>query len=372
MSKLFAGLLMIVAACGDSNNSSGADSAGADGTAGSDAASGVDCTSATTMLDKAVCQANGFIGTLTSDQLATGNPAFTDTADRTKWSNLPTQMVTRGGLKMGSLTATQQAAALELMGAVLQDTSDLKGVRAADDYLAANGGGNGYGSGLYYVAVFGTPSTTGNWSIMFGGHHMAYNVTFVGGTAYPTPNHLGVEPKAQFTVNNATYQPLADEGAAMAGIFTAMSSADLSTSHLSGTYGDILVGPAEYGTGSSAAAKAKYPTGANRTGVLVSSLSSTQQALVTTAIDAWVADFDPEISDSLIADYTSAASYGNTYVAWAGSGGSPNIETSGTYFRIDGPRVWIEVACQGGIVIQGVTHYHTIYRDKTYDYGNTL
>jgi hypothetical protein len=26
----------------------------------------------------------------------------------------------------------------------------------------------------------------------------------------------------------------------------------------------------------------------------------------------------------------------------------------------------------GGIVIQGMTHYHTIYCDKTYDYGGTL
>ncbi len=40
--------------------------------------------------------------------------------------------------------------------------------------------------------------------------------------------------------------------------------------------------------------------------------------------------------------------------------------------RIDGPRVWIEVACQSGIVIQNMTHYHTIYRDKANDYGNQL
>jgi hypothetical protein len=40
--------------------------------------------------------------------------------------------------------------------------------------------------------------------------------------------------------------------------------------------------------------------------------------------------------------------------------------------RIDGPRAWIEIACQGGIVITGQTHYHMIYRDKTYDYYNEL
>jgi hypothetical protein len=50
----------------------------------------------------------------------------------------------------------------------------------------------------------------------------------------------------------------------------------------------------------------------------------------------------------------------------------PDPDVQGTYFRIDGPRVWIEVACQGGIVFRNATHFHTIYRDKQYDYGGTL
>jgi hypothetical protein len=39
--------------------------------------------------------------------------------------------------------------------------------------------------------------------------------------------------------------------------------------------------------------------------------------------------------------------------------------------RIDGPRVWIEISCQGGVVVSG-THYHMMYRDKTTDYYNEL
>jgi len=368
MKTVSAMMLLAVAACSGNDTSTNT----TDASSGADASSGVDCTSATTALDKAVCQANGFLDTLSSSERTTANPALTDTASRTRWSNLPTGMVARAGIKMASLSATSQAAALALMSAVLTDTSDLTGVRAADDYLAANGGGSGYGAGLYYVAVAGTPSATANWALMFGGHHMAYNITFVGGVGYPTPNHLGVEPKASFTLNGVTYEPLADEGNAMVAIFQSMSSTDVASSHLSGTFSDVVVGPVEYATGSSSASKAKFPTGANRTGVLVSSLSSTQQALVTAAIKAWVSDFDATISSSLISDYTSATAYQDTYVAWGGSSSSPDVDVSGTYMRIDGPRVWIEVACQGGIVIQGVTHYHTIYRDKTYDYGNTL
>ena len=374
MKSLLLGLV-VLAACGNGDSSADVDAGtGTDASSGSDASSGVDCSSATTTLDKAVCQANGFLGTLTTTQKTTANPAFTDTAGRTKWSNLPTTLVARSGIQMGTLSSTSQAAALELMAVVLNTDgmSDLNGVRAADDYLAANGGGSGYGSGLYWIGIFGTPSATANWSIIFGGHHMAFNITFVGGVGYTTPNHLGVEPKSAFTQDSVSYQPLADEGAAILAIFQSLSSTDVTTSHLSGTFGDVVIGPVEYGTGSSATAKAKYPTGANRTGVLVSSLSATQQALVTTAIQAWAGDFDSALSSSLITDYTSTSAYADTYVAWGGSGSSPDVDTSGTYFRIDGPRVWIEVACQGGIVFRDATHYHTIYRDKTYDYGNTL
>jgi hypothetical protein len=357
----------------------------ADSTAATDASvSTVDCSGTTTQLDKIVCQASGFLATLSATELLSANPALTDSQTRTKWSNLPTSLVARGGIAMGSLSASSQAAALAMMSSLLSSDGmdDLNGVRAADDYLAANGGnstGSGggslsYGADLYFVAVFGTPTTTGSWAVMFGGHHMAYNITFAASVAYPTPNHIGVEPKSAFTLNDATYQPLAAEGHAIAGIFTALSATDLETAYLqSQQFDDVLIGPVEYGTGSSALAKAKYPTGSNRTGVLVSSLSADQQALVTAAIKQWVADFDPVISDALVAAYTSSAAYQDTYVAWGGTEASGvDVDVAGTYMRIDGPRVWIEVACQNGIVFQNATHYHTIYRDKANDYANTL
>ena len=84
-------------------------------------------------------------------------------------------------------------------------------------------------------------------------------------------------------------------------------------------------------------------------------------------------DFIGDISDKLAAEYTSADAYADTYIAFGGPNAlTVDVETSGTYMRIDGPRVWIEVSCQGGIVIKGKTHYHTIYRDKKLDYSGKL
>lgn len=401
---LICGLLGSLASCGDDDNgdeaASGAGGKVSTGGSGGKAASGsgsdgsggtggsfdaTTCESVTSDIDRAVCAADAFLGTLSSTELSSIKLAFSDSASRTKWSNLPG--TARPGLKMGDLSTVTQEAALAMLETVLSDDGieDLVGVRAADGFLGSQsssggmmmggGGGLSYSADNYYVAILGTPSSTDDWEIMFGGHHMAYNVTFLAGKGYPVPNHIGVEPKASFTINGSSYEPLSDEGEAIVNAFKSLSSADLASAYLTGqTFADVLIGPVEYGTGSKDAVTAKYPSGANRTGVKVSSLSEDQQALVKAAIEAWVGDYNASISESLLAAYTSDEAYADTLLSWGATTQSTGIDVDvdKTYMRIDGPRVWIEVSCQAGVVIQDKTHYHTIFRDKQYDYGGEL
>ena len=337
--------------------------------------------------EKVVCAVAAFKATLTSAQLSEVqySESSYSTAQlnvyKTLWSNLPG--VTRAGLAFGELTtATQQAAFYAVAAAALSAAGyqDLYSVLAADDYLGTLQGG--YGSSNAHMAFIGTPSTTGLWTLQIGNHHMAFNLTFNNGVLYPTPHHVGVEPKAAFAVNVSSYQALAAKAAAMIGIFygnadslspTSSGSTLLTSAYLSGqTYSDVLIGPVEYKSGSYTSVSAKYPS-ANR-GLLVSSLSAAQQAVVTKAIAEFVNDYDDATAAQLLADYTSTTAYANTYVAWAGSSGTsvPNVGQQGTYVRIDGPRVWIEIAVQGGAVLRQTTHYHMIFRDKTTDYYNEL
>lgn len=281
--------------------------------------------------------------------------------------------------------STAQAAAYDTLASIALSSSgynDWQGLLAADDYLGTMQ--SGYGASYAHVAIIGSPSSaTSTWTLMFGNHHMAFNINFVNGIAYPFPHHVGVEPKASFTVNGSTWHVLADKAAAMVAIFygntNSLSSSQLSTAYLSGqTYGDVLVGPSlEKTTGSYSNVMPKFPAGGSQgstsyRGIPVSSLSSSQQALVKAAIQLWTDDYGTSTGTTLYNDYTSDSALASTYVAWAGSGSYPNVDTNNTYMRIDGPRVWIEIACQGGIVIQGQTHYHMIYRDKKYDYGDRL
>lgn len=333
------------------------------------------CAGLATNIERVVCATDAFTATLTAAEKTSVQYAWTDAVAKTRWSNLPGAQ--RNGLKLGSLTAASRAAAMDVAVEVLSDAGyqDFIGVLAADDFLGTQGGGPGggqYSSDNYYIAFIGVPSASGDWMLQIGGHHLAWNVTYLAGVGYPTPNHIGVEPKASFTINNATFAPLAEEGDALVALYGSLSAAELSSAYLNGqTFADVLLGPDEYATGDYS--NVVYPTGANRKGIQASTLTAAQQALVTSAIAQWTKDFDPEVADGLMAQYTSAAAYADTLIAWGGTEASGvNVDVNGTYLRIDGPRVWIEVSCQNGVVIAGKTHFHSIYRDKTMDYGNSL
>lgn len=311
---------------------------------------------------------------------------------KTNWSNLPPGAISfsRPGITLSQLTTASQISAFNALVTVALSSAgytDYQGVLAADDYLGYTQNANGYGADLYHVAFVGTPSQTGTWTLMLGGHHMAFNINFNQACVYPTPHHIRVEPRTSFTANNhtsynyysaGTYQVLADKAAAMFAIFTSLDSTMLSSAFLTGqTFSDILIGPVEANTGSYSNVTTKLTAVASSStrGLLVSSLSTTQQALVMAAIEQFTADYDSTTASRLLSAYE--ADYGSTYVAWANSAGTfsssgPDVTANGTYMRIDGPRVWIEIAVQNGIVIQSQTHYHMMFRDKSYDYYNQL
>ena len=57
--------------------------------------------------------------------------------------------------------------------------------------------------------------------------------------------------------------------------------------------------------------------------------------------------------------------YGKTRMAWSGATSLDDVDACA---RVDGPRVWIELSNQGGIVTDQI-HYRTLLRDQTADYG---
>jgi hypothetical protein len=53
---------------------------------------------------------------------------------------------------------------------------------------------------------------------------------------------------------------------------------------------------------------------------------------------------------------------------WLSYSGTPTLAAENDYVRIDGPSLWIEFSMQPGRIVQGV-HPHSVWRDRTGDYG---
>jgi Protein of unknown function (DUF3500) len=321
--------------------------------------SSADCSTATG-LQKVVCLAEAFKATLSATQLTALQLTYSKT-NAVNWSNLPQALVQtkRVGLAFSTFSATQLAAAKALLAEIMGSTNnegyaEAVAILAADDYLLANGGGSTYGSGNYYMAFLGTPSITGLWELQYGGHHIAVSNTYNGGKLTgATPSFRAVEPFAPFSQSSVNYEPIGQERVAFSAMLTGLSDTELATAKLGSTFSDILLGPGKDG---------QFPT--TKSGLKISNLSAAKKTLVLNAIKTYVNDIDDANAATILAKYT--AELDDTYIAYSGS---TAIETKNDYVRIGGPNIWIEYSCQGGIVIRSANHPHSVWRDRTGDYG---
>src|SRR5215510_2942663 len=141
-------------------------------------------TTATTA--KVVSAANAFLDTLSQAEKTKVSFAF-NSSQRTGWSNLPTGVFKRNGLRLGDLTQQQRSAALPLVASALNRDGYQKviNIMNGDEVLKNAGGGQtggrqggpgrgGRGGGVqfgldeYYIALLGAPSAASPWMIQFG------------------------------------------------------------------------------------------------------------------------------------------------------------------------------------------------------------
>lgn len=360
---------MNFSAC-DTGSTSGTDTADAsttDGSSSDGSSTTASCTKDTSAAanDAAIlAAASAFKSSLTAAQQTTVQLDYNLTNAR-QWSNLPTTAVKRNGVALIDMDANAQSKAIALATAAASAAGStlLSELRLADQYLVTNGGASAtdYGQGRYYFAFVGTPSATSPWMLQVAGHHLAYNFSFNTKCTSATPLFDAVEPLTW--TDTASHAPLETQRAAMTALLGSISS--LPGAQLSGTYTDIISGPAGM-TGDSKFPNISYPTGSTARGVAGSALSAAQRTLLKQAIEAWVKLSGDPVSTSLLASYESDSALDATYVGFTGS---TDLTTQASYARIDGPRVFIEFTVQGGIVYRNKVHYHTIWRDKVADYG---
>ena len=273
-----------------------------------------------------------------------------DSPQRARWSNLPTGVFHRDGLRMGDLTPAQRTAALKLLSVALSRDGYAKvmDIVRGDEVLRKGGSGGGrvaFGEDEYYLAFVGTPSATSPWMLQFGGHHLAINLTMAGSEATMAPSLPAAQP-ATYSFEGRTIRPLGDENDKAFALINALDDSQRAQAILSYRVADLVLGPGKDG-------QTIQPEG-----IRASALSASQQRMLLDLVREWVGIMHDAFAEPRMAEIKDKLS--DTYFAWSG----PTTNGSSAYFRVQGPTLVIEYAPQGS-----VDHIHTIYRDPTNDYG---
>ena len=335
---------------------------------------------------KTVTAANAFLAGL--DNTARTKVSFPFNSDQKfKWSNFPPGMYPRHGLRLGDLNTAQRDALFTLLATALskRGLQKVKEIMDGDEVLKNSEEGRAgpmgappdgpppggartdvppsgqrgrmdpqFGRDNYYIALLGTPSLTDPWMIQFGGHHLAINVTIVGKNNVMTPSLPAAQP-AIYKLNSETVRPLGRENDKGFALINSLDAAQQKQAILAYQVNDLVLGAGQDG-------KMVQPEG-----IKVSALNAAQQEKLLDVVSEWVGILNDEAATVKMNEVK--ANLAETWFAWSG----PIMNGNPSYFRIQGPTIWIEYSPQrqrgAGL---DINHIHTIYRDPTNDYGARL
>lgn len=277
--------------------------------------------------------------------------------ERHRWNYTP---VDHGGLSLGDMRPGQQSRAMRVVAAGLSDAgyvtvSTIMGLEHVLDAVEGWRVGSGYRERhrdpqLYWLRLFGEPSTAGPWSWRFGGHHVSIQYLVAGGqVAASTPSFLGADPAASPLVGGHLLRPLA---AAEDLARDLVRSLDAHAILSSVAPPDIL----------SRNRPRLGPLGAPD-GVPAQDMSGDQQAQLRALLDVYVGRLPDDLADREAAKFAGAL-LDKVHFAWAGGTepGQPH------YYRLQGPTLLAEY----DNTQRDVNHIHTVWRDPDNDFGDDV
>jgi hypothetical protein len=270
------------------------------------------------------------------------------------WSNFPVGDVPRPGLQLGSLSDAQRAAAMHLLQVVLSAKGYQKVLDIMGSDQALSDGGTPFASGraVYTIGIFGNPSATSPWMLEFGGHHLGLNITIAGEHGVMTPTLTGAQP-AVYTSNGKTVRALAEENDKAFSLLNALDEGQRKQAFLTYRVGDLVFGPGHAG-------ETIQPEG-----LKASAMNEKQRTMLLDVISEWAGIINDAYAVPRMAEIK--AGLADTYFAWSGPTTHEPGKNGSAYYRIQGPKLGIELSPQGGG--DSTMHVHTMYRDPTDDYG---
>lgn len=277
---------------------------------------------------------------------------YNDEEQRLRWSNLPTGIVERKGLRMGDLKPEQIDAVMGLIKATMSPNGFQQVVdnMAGEETLKGTGGGRlAFGRDEYYVSILGTPSQTEPWMWQFGGHHLAINATIIGEQITLAPSLTGGQPM-NFTRDGKEVVQMADEITAAFTLVNSLNADQQKKAVLADRFGDLVLGPG------------RDDIRPELEGIRGSDLTDEQKALLKKLIAERVGLLNDEDAAPKLEAINSQLA--DTWFSWRG-----DVKPGGVAsYRVQGPSVFLEFAPQrmGNAPMQ---HVHAMYREFENDYG---
>ena len=313
--------------------------------------------------------AAAFLGGLSDAQRQSALFAIDDIEARTRWSNLPSAMYDRGGLRMGDLSDVQRQSLHDLLRASTssQGYHKIAGIIWIDDVLSAEarkreGSGSermsrlieSWNSENYWAAFFGDPRSDARWGWLLTGHHLAASFTVVDDQVAFTPLFLGAEPFEITTGPYAGFRALSHEVERGFELVQSLTGTQRVQAVISAEIPrDILEGPGRK------ASLNQYE------GLVAADLSAEQQQLLGHLIAEYVRNADHDAAESHLEEIEGDG-LATLHFAWMGP--TDDIRKR-YYYRVHGPSILIEYVREGGVGGGGANHVHSIIRDPGNDYG---
>lgn len=274
-----------------------------------------------------------------------------DSDEHKSWTNVPPGRQ-EAGLKLGELSEVQVRLALDLLASGLSDQGyrRAKEIMLADDKLLRGGRARtGFGTAEFWLVVLGEPSATERWALQFDGHHLAYNIAFHGEEVTMSPSFIGTQPST-YGRAEARVIPMKEHVDPAYGLLAALSEEARGEAILGARRGSIETGPGRDG---------HVP---ERRGASLAGLSKEGRGELEKLLRAFVDDLPAPAAEKRMKVLLSEVE--QMHFAWWG----PTTNPSDISFRLQGPTVVIEFACQdlGG---DPLDHLHAMYRNPGNEYG---
>lgn len=281
-------------------------------------------------------------------------------SDRLRWSNEPVNMHPRQGIELRELSAAQKTLVHRLLQTVLSEQGYLKAVNIIrlDDWLKDNHYQGDvrqyYGSGRYWLTIFGTPGDA-PWAWRFEGHHFSLSVTLSDGGISVTPFFVGSHPAVL---------PDGPE-AGMENMFAETGLARKLMASLSPAQRNRAVTSAEQPRGSDILTRTGREAFLHaHDGLPAASLNPDQQATLLALIDAYVNNLTPELARRY-RERIQERDWPSLRLVWMG----PTAPDRPIYYRLQSDQGLVIEYCSRQ---QDTQHIHSVWRIIPDDFGKAL